>query len=131
MNRAKAGAKTGTLEELLEASAPGVRPLLLEARRLVRELHPEVDEEVRLGDRAVSWGLGPKKMTEGYAYVMPHATHANLGFYQGALLDDPAGLLEGTGKRMRHAKLKTVEDVERCRGLLVAALEERRRALGR
>ena len=79
----------------------------------------------------MSWGLGPKKMTEGYAYVMPHAAHANLGFYQGALLDDPAGLLEGTGKRMRHVKLQTVEDVARCRGLLAAALDERRRALGR
>jgi hypothetical protein len=32
--------------------------------------------------------------------------HVNVGFFQGALLHDPSGLLEGTGKRMRHVKLK-------------------------
>jgi hypothetical protein len=30
----------------------------------------------------------------------------NVGFFYGALLEDPAGLLEGSGKRMRHVKLK-------------------------
>ena len=30
----------------------------------------------------------------------------NVGFYHGAALDDPAGLLEGSGKRMRHVKLR-------------------------
>jgi hypothetical protein len=30
----------------------------------------------------------------------------NIGFYQGAALPDPAGLLEGSGKRMRHVKLR-------------------------
>ena len=32
--------------------------------------------------------------------------HADVGFFLGAWLDDPDGLLEGTGKRMRHVKLR-------------------------
>jgi len=32
--------------------------------------------------------------------------HVNVGFFHGAALEDPAGLLEGTGKRMRHVKLR-------------------------
>lgn len=40
-----------------------------------------------------------------FAYVDAHATHANIGFFFGALLHDPVGLLQGTGKRMRHIKL--------------------------
>ncbi len=41
-----------------------------------------------------------------FAYVDAFSTHANVGFFRGAELDDPAGLLEGTGKRMRHVKLR-------------------------
>jgi hypothetical protein len=41
-----------------------------------------------------------------FGYVNAFKDHVNVGFYQGAALDDPAGLLEGTGKRMRHVKLK-------------------------
>lgn len=40
-----------------------------------------------------------------FAYVNVFKAHANVGFYLGAALKDPAGLLEGTGKRMRHVKV--------------------------
>ena len=39
------------------------------------------------------------------AYVNAFKSHVNVGFFRGALLADPAGLLEGSGKRMRHVKL--------------------------
>ena len=41
-----------------------------------------------------------------FAYVNAFQKHVNVGFFHGAALDDPANLLEGTGKRMRHVKLK-------------------------
>ena len=41
-----------------------------------------------------------------FGYVNSFKSHVNVGFFYGALLDDPAGLLEGSGKRMRHVKLK-------------------------
>ncbi len=40
-----------------------------------------------------------------FGYVNAFRAHVNVGFFFGAELDDPAGLLEGTGKRMRHVKL--------------------------
>jgi hypothetical protein len=40
-----------------------------------------------------------------FAYVDAFKAHVNIGFYFGAQLDDPAGLLEGAGKRMRHVKI--------------------------
>jgi hypothetical protein len=40
-----------------------------------------------------------------FAYVNAYKAHAAVGFFQGAFLSDPAGLLEGSGKRMRHVKL--------------------------
>jgi hypothetical protein len=41
-----------------------------------------------------------------FAYVNVFAAHANVGFFQGAALPDPAHLLQGAGKFMRHVKLK-------------------------
>jgi hypothetical protein len=41
-----------------------------------------------------------------FAYVGVFSAHANIGFFQGAALKDPAGLLQGSGKRMRHVKLR-------------------------
>jgi hypothetical protein len=52
-------------------------------------------------------------MTEHYAYIGVQGSHVNLGFYHGASLPDPAQLLEGTGKELRHVKLRSVADSER------------------
>jgi hypothetical protein len=41
-----------------------------------------------------------------FAYVGVFKAHDNVGFFFGAELDDPAGLLEGSGKRMRHVKCR-------------------------
>ena len=41
-----------------------------------------------------------------FAYVDAFTAHVNVGFFNGVALADPAGLLEGTGKFMRHVKLR-------------------------
>jgi hypothetical protein len=41
-----------------------------------------------------------------FGYVNVFTAHVNVGFFQGAALADPGRLLEGSGKRMRHVKLK-------------------------
>ncbi len=41
-----------------------------------------------------------------FAYVNAFTAHVNVGFFHGASLPDPAGLLEGTGKYMRHVKIR-------------------------
>ncbi len=41
-----------------------------------------------------------------FAYVDAFTAHVNVGFFQGAGLSDPAGLLEGSGKYMRHVKIR-------------------------
>ena len=46
-----------------------------------------------------------------FAYVNAFTAHVNVGFFRGAKLADPAGLLEGTGKFMRHVKLGPGRDV--------------------
>ena len=47
-----------------------------------------------------------------FAYVNAFTAHVNVGFFRGAEIADPEGLLEGTGKFMRHVKLRPERDVE-------------------
>lgn len=47
-----------------------------------------------------------------FGYVNAFKAHVNVGFFRGAELPDPAGLLEGTGKLMRHVKLKPGKAVD-------------------
>jgi hypothetical protein len=47
-----------------------------------------------------------------FGYVNTFSSHVNVGFFHGAMLADPAGLLEGDGKRMRHVKLAPGRDLD-------------------
>jgi len=48
----------------------------------------------------------------GFGYVNAFKAHVNVGFFRGAELADPEGLLQGTGKFMRHVKLRPGDDVD-------------------
>lgn len=121
----------GTFDQIV-SQAPQHAELLHQVRGLVMALHPTCIEVARPGDRAVSWGWGPRKMSEAYACALPYAGHVNLAFYRGAMLPDPMGMLRGTGKAMRHVSITQAAQVGHpaIRALLIAAREERRDALG-
>jgi hypothetical protein len=58
-----------------------------------------------------------------FAYVAVFQAHVNVGFFYGAFLPDPACLLQGTGKRMRHVKVRpgAGPDVDALTALIHAA----------
>jgi hypothetical protein len=66
-----------------------------------------------------------------FAYVNAFTAHASIGFFHGNALPDPAGLLEGSGKRMRHVKLRPGVEVDEkalC-DLITAAYKDVQRRL--
>jgi hypothetical protein len=67
-----------------------------------------------------------------FGYVNAFTAHVNVGFFQGAGLDDPADLLQGTGKRMRHVKLRPDSGVDAAslQRLIEDAYADMRRRLG-
>jgi hypothetical protein len=67
-----------------------------------------------------------------FGYVNSFKSHVNVGFFQGAMLEDSAGLLEGSGKRMRHVKLKPGPELDTAalRDLIDAAYLDIRARLG-
>ncbi|MGC4048489.1 MAG: DUF1801 domain-containing protein [Paludibaculum sp.] len=67
---------------------------------LMRQCGDEVTELVHDGCPVACLGDVP------FAYVNVFTSHVNVGFFQGWALPDPARLLQGTGKFMRHVKLK-------------------------
>lgn len=68
-----------------------------------------------------------------FAYVNVFKAHVSVGFYVGSSLDDPSGLLEGSGKRMRHVKLRLGEDVEEeaLKALITCSYKDMKERLGR
>ena len=125
--------KFGTFEDLVEMAPEPLRPVVRKLRDLILSVDPEACVVVRLGDRAATFGIGPKKMSEGYCLILPYSKWVNLGFYKGADLLDSDGLLQGTGAKMRHIKFRSLDDCAHAAlpAMIRAAIAERRPALGR
>jgi hypothetical protein len=66
-----------------------------------------------------------------FGYVHVFTAHANVGFFRGAELPDPCGLLQGTGKNMRHVKLRPERGINAValRALIEAAYSNMQRHL--
>ncbi len=71
-------------------------------REHVKDAAPNATETLHTGWKVVSYGHKKK-----FCAIAPHAEWVNLQFHNGAVLDDPTHLLEGTGKAMRHHKVHT------------------------
>jgi hypothetical protein len=121
----------GTFEEALSGLSIQVREIAERLRALIIDIYPEVVEVPWPKQKIIGYGVGPKKMSEHFCYIGSYRAHVNLGFYYGAELPDPQGLLEGTGKNLRHAKVRNKESADQpaLRDLLQASLEERKEKL--
>jgi hypothetical protein len=93
-----------TIDELFPATSAAVRVILAEIRRMVRNTLPDATETFYHG--ALGYGQTPSGF-ERILYIAPQNGYANLGFFFGVGVADPTGLLEGSGKRMRHIKIRT------------------------
>ena len=125
--------KFGVFSDIVEMTPDKLKPVTVRLKEILLSVDPDACIVVRLGDRAATFGVGPKKMSEGYCYILPHTDWVNLGFYKGADLPDPSELLEGTGAKMRHIKIRSREQCDNPQlvELIRDAYEERKAALGR
>jgi len=98
------------IDRFLEGYPPDIRDLTHQVRALIASITPDADENLKGGWKVIWYGFGPK-MPDQFAVVMPTRNHVGLGFAYGSDLPDPRGKLEGSGKRMRHVKLRTAADV--------------------
>lgn len=91
-----------------------VKELALGLRALVLEEMAPCHENIYDAYSAVAIGYGPTdRLGDGVLHIAVYGSGVNLGFNHGATLDDPLGVLKGTGKRIRHISLKTAADLKR------------------
>jgi hypothetical protein len=93
-----------TVEDWMALLTPVQLAVMKRLREVIREASPGIEEEVKWGQPCFSKG-------GKVAYVMTSKSHFTLGFFRGAELADPDGLLAGSGKVMRSLKLTRAEDV--------------------
>lgn len=111
------------VEEFLASYSPQVRALALQVRELVRGTIPEAAERVYPGWKNIGYSVSDKTGDQ-ICYIAPLTSGVNVGFNRGAELPDPNGLLTGTGKQLRHVKIKKAEDIDApaLRALLESAV---------
>ncbi len=97
-------AKAKTVEGIVIQLDPQRRELTEKLRALVRETMPEAVETVKWGN--VTYLLKGKNLS----WLIMYKDHVDLGFFQGAGLKSKR--LEGTGKGLRHIKVRTPADID-------------------
>jgi hypothetical protein len=89
-----------TIDEWLNEHAGELGSIARRWFEVMRKCGDEVRELFHDGCPVACLGDAP------FGYVNVFTSHVNVGFFQGASLPDPAGLLQGNGKFMRHVKLR-------------------------
>lgn len=102
------------LIKFLKPYDPEIRDLALRLRALVLEEMAPCYENIYDAYSAVAIGYGTSdRLRDGIFHIAVYSQHVNLGFNDGATLDDPKGILQGAGNRIRHITIKKPEDIKR------------------
>ena len=103
------------LLEFLHRYPPPIQSLMLGVRRLIHEELAPCHEYIfnMRSTLVLVYSATNKVMADGVCNITAWKKHVNLGFVRGTDLDDPAGLLEGSGEAMRHIQLHALEDLGR------------------
>ncbi|HZY42581.1 MAG TPA: DUF1801 domain-containing protein [Anaerolineae bacterium] len=99
------------LSKLLTHYPPEVQDLILKARELILETVPTACETVYLGWKTIGYSA-TGSMQGAFCAIDPQRARVNFVFHRGVDLPDPDGLLEGTGKKMRHVKIETAKQLQ-------------------
>jgi hypothetical protein len=102
------------LVKFLKPYDRAIQDLALKLRALVLEEMAPCYENIYDAYSAVAIGYGfSDRLRDGVFHIAVFTKHVNLGFNEGATLDDPLEILEGAGKQIRHIKIRTSEDLAR------------------
>ncbi len=96
------------VDAYVRAKTPKLQPVAAGLRAIVKAVARQVKEGVN------PWGLPMFDAGGPFGYFMIGKSHVTFGLYAGTSLDDPEKLLEGTGKSLRHVKLRSMDDLKRA-----------------
>lgn len=91
-------------DNYIEEATAEQKEIMTVIRKLIHDAVSEVEEQFKWSRPVFSKG-------KDFAYLKTAKTHVTLGFMDFHKIHDPHGLLEGTGKDMRHIKIKRITDI--------------------
>ena len=99
-------------EALLAEHAPELQQIERRLREIIFAARSDLTEYVDMGNKLLGYAVGPKMRDLCFA-IIAHKAHVNLQLANGVELADPDGIVEGTGKRIRHVKVRSLEEADR------------------
>jgi hypothetical protein len=86
----------------LEESKAGI---VTRVRKIVLQAAPQAKESIK-------WAQPVYESNGPFAYIKAITNYVNFGFWRGVDIKDPKGLLQGSGSKMRHVKLTSLDNVD-------------------
>lgn len=80
--------------------------IVSQVRGIILQVAPEAGESIK-------WAQPVYDSNGPFAYIKAFKKAVNFGFWRGVNLDDPKGILQGSGEKMRHVKLVSLGDIDR------------------
>ena len=100
--------KFASWEENLASHTRAVQEAARALETIIRDEVPDAVVQYDPGNGLLAFGRSMKQRDLLFALI-PHAGWVNLQLADGALLPNPDGLIEGTGKKIRHIKVRSAE----------------------
>ena len=94
-----------TVDEYIAGLEGWQAEIVSRVRQIIIETVPDARESIKWAQPVYESG-GP------FAYFKAFKKAVNFGFWRGADLEDPAGILQGSGDKMRHVKLASLDDID-------------------
>lgn len=95
------------IEQLVGRQAPPIQSIARAVQELIRALGLDLEEDV-----STKLGILYFKHNGVVCALSLHKAHANLHFYKGLEMDDPDGILQGSGGKLRHIRFHTAADLD-------------------
>ena len=105
---AASAALEADVDRLLAEHSPELQAIEQALRVTIRSAFPDAVEQVDFGNKLIAFGRSMRMRGLLFA-IIAHQSWVNLQLADGAELPDPDGIVEGTGKRIRHVKIRSVE----------------------
>ena len=97
-------AKHASVDAYVDDLDPSCAELVRRLRAIVRHAVPDAKESIK-------WAHPTYEKNGPFCYIKAFPRHVNLGFWRGASLDDPDGIVVSGGDKMGHVRVTTVADV--------------------
>lgn len=99
-----------TIEEFITVQPTSVATLTRDIYDFLRREYPQLKPDLKLSFKAIYF-----KHNKVVCSLNPYREYVSLHYMQGVRLDDPAGILEGSGNKLRHLKFSSSEEFTQLR----------------